>query len=81
MFTLLADLTRDGMAVLLVTHDIPALADTGTADRLPVMYAGHVVDIGPTHRLLDSPKHPYTATRVAALPASGLQILPGVPPR
>lgn len=69
-----------GAAVLLVTHDLQALADTGVADQLAVLYAGHLVDHGPADRLLGGGSHPYTAALAAALPAGGLHPLPGMPP-
>lgn len=74
----LADTT--GATVLLITHDLQALADTAIADRVAVLYAGHLVDNGPAHQLLDGVGHPYTAALAAALPSGGLHLLPGMPP-
>lgn len=74
----LADTT--GAAVLLITHDLQALADTAVADRVAVLYAGHLVDNGPADQLLDGVGHPYTAALAAALPSGGLHPLPGMPP-
>ena len=56
---LLADLrARLGMSMLYVTHDLGVLAEI--ADRVGVMYAGHLVEIAPTAVLFSEPRHPYT---------------------
>jgi oligopeptide/dipeptide ABC transporter ATP-binding protein len=55
-----------GMAVLLITHDLGVVA--GFADRLAVMYAGRLVELGPTEELLASPSHPYTIGLLRSLP-------------
>lgn len=65
---LMSELARvHGVAVLHITHDL-ALAQHG-CDRLVVMRAGRVVEHGPTARVLDAPRHEYTAALIAA--ASG----------
>lgn len=67
---LLAELRRElGMAILLITHNL-ALA-SGIADRLVVMYAGQVVEVGPTADLLTQPQHPYTSGLVRSVPRPG----------
>ncbi|MFL0579637.1 ABC transporter permease subunit [Dietzia sp. 179-F 9C3 NHS] len=79
--TLLRTLADDtGAAVLVVSHDLRALAATGIADTVAVLYAGHLVDLGPAQELLAGSGHPYTRALVAALPAHGLRPLPGSPP-
>ena len=55
-----------GMAVLLITHDLGVVA--GFADRLAVMYAGRLVELGPTETLLSDPAHPYTIGLLRSLP-------------
>ena len=56
---LLRDLQADrGMSMLFITHDLSVVARV--ADRVAVMYAGRIVETGPTARLFDSPRHPYT---------------------
>ena len=55
-----------GMAVLLITHDLGVVA--GFADRLAVMYAGRLVELGPTETLLADPAHPYTIGLLRSLP-------------
>jgi oligopeptide/dipeptide ABC transporter ATP-binding protein len=55
-----------GMAVLIITHDLGVVA--GFADRLAVMYAGRLVEHGPTEPILASPSHPYTIGLLRSLP-------------
>jgi peptide/nickel transport system ATP-binding protein len=58
---------RRGLAVLLITHDLAVVAET--CARVAVLYAGRVVEEGPTEAVLRAPKHPYTQGILAALPA------------
>jgi len=55
-----------GMAVLLITHDLGVVA--GFADRLAVMYAGRLVELGPTETILSDPAHPYTVGLLRSIP-------------
>lgn len=81
---LLDSLRRDlGMALLLVTHNIGLLSER--TDRLGIMYAGELVEVGPTRRVLSDPRHPYTQGLLKSLPrltktADRLPALPGQPP-
>ncbi len=60
-------LARDhGVAGLYVTHDLAVVANL--ADRVAVMYAGRIVEIGPTRQLFDNPAHPYARYLTAAAP-------------
>ena len=54
------------LSVILITHDLGVMSSI--ADWLTVMYAGRVVESGPTHDVLGAPRHPYTAGLLAALP-------------
>lgn len=64
---LMNDLRHDhGMAVLLITHDFGIVADV--ADRVGVMYAGQIVEVGPVFKIFDEPAHPYTRLLMRALP-------------
>jgi peptide/nickel transport system ATP-binding protein len=64
---LLIDLrARIGMSMLYVTHDLGVLSQI--ADRVGVMYAGHMVEIAPTATLFSQPRHPYTRGLVASIP-------------
>jgi len=56
-----------GTAILLVTHDMGVIADT--ADRVAVMYAGRLVEIGPIEEVLRSPRHVYTAGLIGSIPS------------
>jgi len=68
IITLLKDLTRDhGTAVMLVTHDMGVIAET--ADRVAVMYAGRIAEIGPVAAVIRSPAHPYTDGLMASIPS------------
>ena len=64
---LLDDLRAEtGMGLLLITHDLGVVAET--ADRVAVMYAGRIVETGPTGAVLSSPAHPYTEGLLASVP-------------
>jgi oligopeptide/dipeptide ABC transporter ATP-binding protein len=81
VLALIATLAREnGMAVLLVTHNLGLVA--GQSERVAVMYAGQVVEMGPVARVLRSPRHPYTAGLLAAVPrldAPWGSVLAGIP--
>jgi peptide/nickel transport system ATP-binding protein len=55
-----------GAAVMLITHDMGVIAET--CDRVAVMYAGRVAEIGPVHDVINQPSHPYTAGLMASIP-------------
>jgi oligopeptide/dipeptide ABC transporter ATP-binding protein len=82
---LLQDLRhRLNMGVLLVTHDMGVIAER--VDRVAVMYAGRIVEAGPTAALFAEPRHPYTEALLASIPkldqdkGEELQSIPGQPP-
>lgn len=81
---LLADLAKTRhLAVLFVTHDLGAAARI--ADRVAVMYAGKIVEIGTAEEIYKDPRHPYTWGLLQSLPlyAKGkekLSVIPGMPP-
>ena len=56
-------------AVMLITHDMGVIAET--ADRVAVMYAGRVAEVGPVKRVVKQPKHPYTVGLMGAIPMVG----------
>jgi len=53
-------------AVMLITHDMGVIAET--CDRVAVLYAGRIAEIGPVHELINRPAHPYTVGLMAAIP-------------
>ncbi|WP_423456579.1 ABC transporter ATP-binding protein [Ottowia sp. VDI28] len=55
-----------GAAVMLITHDMGVIAET--CDRVAVMYAGRVAEIGPVHEVINYPAHPYSEGLMAAIP-------------
>ena len=55
-----------GAAVMLITHDMGVIAET--CDRVAVMYAGRIAEIGPVHQVINQPSHPYTSGLMAAIP-------------
>ena len=81
---LLTGLSRDlGLALVLVTHDLPVVAQV--CERAAVMYAGEIVEAGPTEMLYHAPRHPYTRLLFAATPdlygQDAVISIPGAPPR
>ena len=72
-----------GMALLWISHDLGVVA--GLAHRVAVMYAGRIVEIGPTDDVLDHPTHPYTIGLLQSVPANvprgaPLLAIPGMAP-
>ncbi len=70
-------------AVILITHDMGVIAET--TDRVAVLYAGRIVEIGETRRVLSDPQHPYTIGLMASTPspmgdAERLSQIPGAMP-
>jgi len=60
-----------GTAVMLITHDMGVIAET--SQRVAVMYAGRVVEIGPVRDVIHAPQHPYTVGLMGSIP----KIVPG----
>jgi oligopeptide/dipeptide ABC transporter ATP-binding protein len=85
ILNLLRDL-RDGseMSILLITHDLGVVAEM--AEEVAVMYAGQVIERGPTADVLHRPQHPYTRALIQSIPALGathaqrLSAIPGTVP-
>ncbi len=68
IIALLKTLTKEqGAAVMLVTHDMGVIAEA--CDRVAVMYAGRVVEIGPVAEVIHRPAHPYTVGLMGSIPA------------
>jgi oligopeptide transport system ATP-binding protein len=82
---LIAELHRvTRTAVALITHDLGVIA--GLADRVIVMYAGHILETGPVRAIFNDPQHPYTAGLLRSMPrldsptSAKLETIPGQPP-
>jgi peptide/nickel transport system ATP-binding protein len=82
---LLRQLCRDrGTAVMLVTHDMGVIAET--ADRVAVMYAGRIAEMGSVDDVVRRPRHPYTEGLMASIPSmhgdvEELRMISGAMPR
>lgn len=75
---LLQDVLEDGMALFLITHDLPAAREL--AETVAVMYAGQIVEYGRADRIFARPRHPYTRGLLASHPSRGLKAIPGIAP-
>jgi len=62
---------QSGVAIILVTHDFGIVA--ANADRVAVMYAGQIVEMGSTEQVFDTPSHPYTQALLRCLPSVELK--------
>ncbi len=84
ILALLEELRREmGMAMLMISHNLSVIGRI--CDRVAVMYAGRIMEEGPTRTLLSAPRHPYTRALLASVPrgskADGpLPAIPGEPP-
>jgi oligopeptide/dipeptide ABC transporter ATP-binding protein len=82
ILSLLADLRSERqLAMLLVSHDLALVR--GAADRVAVMYAGQLAEVGPAAEVLSRPRHPYTAGLLHAREPAGprrLSVIPGQVP-
>jgi peptide/nickel transport system ATP-binding protein len=85
IIALLKSLCRDrGTAIMLITHDMGVIAET--ADRVAVMYAGRLAELGPVRDVLTTPQHPYTQGLMGSTPLASkglkrLRQIPGSMPR
>ena len=81
---LIKDLQRDlGFTVVYITHDLGVVANV--AERVAVLYAGQIVEIGSVEEIFYEPKHPYTWALLSSLPqlcekGTDLFSIPGTPP-
>ncbi|WP_209428108.1 ABC transporter ATP-binding protein [Pararhodobacter sp. SW119] len=79
IIALLVTLSRNrGMGVILITHDMGVIAEA--ADRVAVLYAGQLAELGPVAEVLRHPHHPYAQGLIAAIPkiGAGLDMLPQI---
>ncbi|CCH47273.1 ABC transporter ATP-binding protein [Pseudodesulfovibrio piezophilus] len=73
----------ENMGLILITHDLAVVSEV--TQRIAVLYAGRVVEIGPTMQIIENPQHPYTQGLLQALPqmaggANRLNQIPGMMP-
>ena len=72
IIALLRKITKDqGAAVMLVTHDMGVIAET--CDRVAVMYAGRIVELGPVAEVIHHPAHPYTVGLMGSIPSMDIE--------
>ena len=57
---------ENGMTIILITHDLGIISEI--ADKIAVMYAGQIVEIGKASEIYENPKHPYTQALISAIP-------------
>lgn len=72
-----------GFSILFITHDMSLLVEI--SDRIAIMYAGEIVEMGPSREIFENPLHPYTQGLMSSFPAltgprKELQGIPGSPP-
>jgi peptide/nickel transport system ATP-binding protein len=75
--------SQQEMGLILITHDLAVVSET--TEKMAVMYAGQIVEQGPTDAVIDDPQHPYTQGLIAALPqneqrGTRLSQIPGTMP-
>jgi len=84
ILSLLDRLRREGMGILMITHDLSTAARF--ADRIAVMYLGRIVEEGPVREVIRNPQHPYTKALISVVPkrdprqSTNPQILTGETP-
>ena len=70
------------MSIIFITHDLGVVANM--ADRVAVMYAGKIVEVGAVDEIFYDPKHPYTWALLSSIPdldsKESLEAIPGTPP-
>ncbi len=66
VLSLLDDLRKSGLAILMITHDLSTAAHF--ADRIAVMYLGRIVEEGPAREIVQNPQHPYTKALMSVVP-------------
>ena len=78
---LLKKLKKDGMSFMLITHDLAVLSEI--ADKIGIMYGGHMVEFGSSHEIYQNPKHPYTQGLLESIPklkGNAPKYIKGIPP-
>jgi len=78
---LFKDLKKGGMSFMLITHDLAVLSEI--ADKIGIMYGGHMVEFGSSEEIFKNPKHPYTQGLLESIPTLKGNIpkyIKGIPP-
>jgi peptide/nickel transport system ATP-binding protein len=78
---LLKSLKKDGMSIMLITHDLAVLSEI--ADKIGIMYGGQMVEFGSSEQIYKNPKHPYTQGLLESIPTLKGNIpkyIKGIPP-
>jgi len=78
---LLKNLKKNGMSFMLITHDLAVLSEI--ADKIGIMYGGHMVEFGSSEEIYRNPKHPYTQGLLESIPTLKGNIpkyIKGIPP-
>ena len=84
IINLLKELKRKlGLSIIIISHDLSVISEL--ADRLAIMYAGKIVELGPSDSVYSDPIHPYTRALLNAIPRlrkkqERLEFIPGAPP-
>ncbi len=66
IINLLKKLKKEGMTIMLITHDLAIISEI--ADKIGIMYAGEIIELGSAEQIYNEPKHPYTQALIAAIP-------------
>ena len=78
---LLKSLKKQGVSFILITHDLAVLSEI--ADKVAVMYGGHIVEFGTSEEVYKNPRHPYTQGLLQSIPrlrGDRPKSIPGIPP-
>ncbi len=78
---LLKNLKKNGMSFMLITHDLAVLSEI--ADKIGIMYGGHMVEYGSSEEIYKNPKHPYTQGLLESIPTlkgDTPKYIKGIPP-
>ncbi len=78
---LLKNLKNNGMSFMMITHDLAVLSEI--ADKIGIMYGGHMVEYGSSKEIYTNPKHPYTQGLLESIPTlkgSAPKYIRGIPP-
>ena len=81
IINLLKKLKKDGMSIMLITHDLAVLSEI--ADKIGIMYGGHIVEFGSSQDIYKNPKHPYTQGLLESIPrlyGDAPKYIKGTPP-